>query len=421
MSNITIEFRHLVEKKAKTIPSKPNKRRREKHDESSYDIFTKEAYRIYQHINSLKRFLLTIRPVYLSTNNRPSRVNSRSNEPVPKVGTEGDSLFALFSGNIHNLTDRERDEIDFQAKLIIRRCIDRIKELETSEKMRQQREAAKPTHILAQFFSSGNSEDVLFVHRSSITWLLNQQLMKVSQIQKDQQEIRLMREIEKSENQLSKSMYSHVVAEAQPVQDIPMEEENAFEQQLSQEQVQMLEKENSVMLEELNNTLNQVKSAEKALLEISTLQTQLTNHLAVQTVQTDKLYADAIATTDTIGRGNMQLMTARERNKSSRKFMLFFLIGASDTHHVITARKKRKSNTSYYTITGIYRESQAVPEGYVELGKFRPRKTTILMHALTRDDKRSEHRPVKEYEMLLSKYCDGGARDLLVLRNKSPQ
>lgn len=329
MSNITIEFRHLVEKKAKTIPSKPNKRRREKHDESSYDIFTKEAYRIYQHINSLKRFLLTIRPVYLSTNNRPSRVNSRSNEPVPKVGTEGDSLFALFSGNIHNLTDRERDEIDFQAKLIIRRCIDRIKELETSEKMRQQREAAKPTHILAQFFSSGNSEDVLFVHRSSITWLLNQQLMKVSQIQKDQQEIRLMREIEKSENQLSKSMYSHVVAEAQPVQDIPMEEENAFEQQLSQEQVQMLEKENSVMLEELNNTLNQVKSAEKALLEISTLQTQLTNHLAVQTVQTDKLYADAIATTDTIGRGNMQLMTARERNKSSRKFMLFFLIGAS--------------------------------------------------------------------------------------------
>lgn len=46
---------------------------------------------------------------------------------------------------------------------------------------------------------------------------------------------------------------------------------------------------------------------------------------------------------------------------------------------------------------------------------------TILMHTLTRDGKRPEYRPVKESEMLLSKYRDGGARDLLVLHNKSPQ
>jgi syntaxin 18 len=214
--------------------------------------------------------------------------------------------------------------------------------LESSEKIRQQQEAAKPTHRLAQFLSSvllpPSTEDVLFVHRSSITWFLNQQLMKVSQIQKEQQEIRLMREIEKSENQLSKSMYSSniesspIVANSYQSQEYMEQqkvEENPFEQELSKEQVQMLEKENSIMLEDLNNTLNQVKSAEKALLEISTLQTQLTNHLAAQTVQTDRLYADAIATTDKVGQGNMQLMTARERNRSSRKFMLAFLIGAS--------------------------------------------------------------------------------------------
>lgn len=335
MPNITLEFRHLVESKALTTPCKSNTKRREKHTDESYDLFTKEAYRIYQHIDSLKRFLLTIRPAYLSTNNRSSRTQVRATE-VTADASNGDSLFALFSGNIHNLTDRERDEIDFQAKLIIRRCIDRIKELETSEKLRQEQEAAKPTHRLAQFLSAvllpPSTEDVLFVHRSSITWLLNQQLMKVSQIQKDQQEIRLMREIEKSENQLSKSMLNSSKSSVAPpvvTYEAQVIEENPFEQQLSQEQVQMLEKENSIMLEDLNNTLNQVKSAEKALLEISTLQTQLTNHLAVQTVQTDKLYADAIATTNKVGQGNMQLMTARERNRSSRKFMLIFLIGAS--------------------------------------------------------------------------------------------
>ncbi|KAG2197705.1 hypothetical protein INT47_007939 [Mucor saturninus] len=335
MPNITLEFRHLVESKALTTPRKPNTKRREKNTDESYDLFTKEAYRIYQHIDSLKRFLLTIRPAYLSTNNRSSRPTVRKTELTTPEASNGDSLFALFAGNIHNLTDRERDEIDFQAKLIIRRCIDRIKELETSEKLRQQQEAAKPTHLLAQFLSAvlpPNTEDVLSVHRSSITWLLNQQLMKVSQIQKDQQEIRLMREIEKSENQLSKSTFNDTKSFVPPTVESyqpEQEPENPFEQQLSQEQVQMLEKENSIMLEDLNNTLNQVKSAEKALLEISTLQTQLTNHLAVQTVQTDKLYADAIATTDKVGQGNMQLMTARERNRSSRKFMLIFLIGAS--------------------------------------------------------------------------------------------
>lgn len=346
MSNITLEFRNLVESKSNTVARKPGVKRREKHTEESYDLFTKEAYRIYQHIDSLKRFLLSIRPAYLSDNNRTSRNKTRFTEINSAEASNGDSLFALFSGNIHSLTDRERDEIDFQAKLIIRRCIDRIKELESAENTRQQQEASKPTNRLAQFLSSvllpSSTEDVLFVHRSSITWLLNQQLIKVSQIQKDQQEIRLTREIEKSENQLSKSMYSKTnptdslpppplppaYQQEQQQESSPIEQ-NPFEEQLSKEQVQMLEKENSVMLEELNNTLNQVKNAEKALLEISTLQNQLTSHLAAQTAQTDRLYADAIATTDKVEQGNLQLMTARERNKSSRKFMLAFLIGAS--------------------------------------------------------------------------------------------
>ncbi|KAI8970436.1 hypothetical protein BDF20DRAFT_826111 [Mycotypha africana] len=46
-------------------------------------------------------------------------------------------------------------------------------------------------------------------------------------------------------------------------------------------------------------------------------------------------------------------------------------LGTGEIQHVMTARKKRKSNTSYYTITGIYRENTSVPEGYLELGKVR--------------------------------------------------
>ncbi|KAL9545698.1 hypothetical protein MBANPS3_007034 [Mucor bainieri] len=358
MPNRTIDFRQLVETKAALIPSSQRKphaaspRHDKEGDEHSYDLFTKEAYRIYQHISSLKRFLITIRPAYLSTSKRSTHRSQQSHPQTTQQLDTGntDSLFAIFSaggggGGGNHLTDRERDEIDFQAKLIIRRCIDRIKELEESEKMRQRNEAAKPASRLAHFLGTltqnsgggggggvneGSKEDVLFVHRSSMTWFLNQQLMQVSQIQKEQQEIRLTREIEKSENQLSKSTKPVYRPEAvDPQQHMVQQDENPFEQALSQEQIQMLEKENSVMLEDLNNTLNQVKSAEKALLEISTLQTQLTNHLAAQTIQTDKLYADAIATTDKVEQGNLQLFRARERNKSSRNFMLIFLMGAS--------------------------------------------------------------------------------------------
>jgi syntaxin 18 len=107
------------------------------------------------------------------------------------------------------------------------------------------------------------------------------------------------------------------------------EDMDAFEQQLSQEQMQQLEKENETMLEEMNTTLNQVRQAEKALLEISTLQSQLTNHLAVQTLQTDRLYGDSLATTERVEQGNLQLIQAKERNRGTRKFMLIFLLGAS--------------------------------------------------------------------------------------------
>lgn len=328
MPNRTIEFRHLVEAKSNLIPpqKKNNIKRREKHDDS-YDLFTKEAYRIYQHIDSLKRFLLMVRPMYLSNRASSTKLNKKN---INTNLNEGDSLFTLFAGR-HQLTDRERDEIDFQAKLIIRRCIDRIKELEEAEKIRQRNEELnnqKPLALLSHFLKiATTTEDMLFVHRSSMTWFLNQKLMQVSQIQKEQQEIRLSRELEKSENQLSKSLYVPPVAPIETTEnDAPLD---AFEEQLSKEQIQMLEKENSVMLEELNNTLNQIKHAEKALLEISTLQTQLTNHLASQTIQTDRLYADAIQTTEKVEQGNLQLFSAKERNKSSRKFMLAFLIGAS--------------------------------------------------------------------------------------------
>lgn len=389
MSNITSDFRLLIDSSPIQKKKEPKNITSEE-KETTYDIFTKESYRIYQHIASLNRFLISIRRIYLSSDSRKPRYtganktnsknvndNNSNNEATQQIPGSASSLFAMFPANITHLTDRERDEIDFQAKLIIRRCMDRVKELEEAEKLRQELAAATASHRFAQFLkqvvpgaSSGiETEDILSIHRSNMIWLLNKLLIDVSKLQKGQQEIRLTRALEKSENHLFNnattlsnmssspstttgttlsplglnwkstkstlsdtnlvaSQSSTLSATADWMEDVH-EDMDAFEQQLSQEQVQQLEKENETMLEEMNTTLNQVRQAEKALMEISTLQSQLTNHLAVQTLQTDRLYGDSLATTERVEQGNLQLIQAKERNRGTRKFMLIFLLGAS--------------------------------------------------------------------------------------------
>jgi len=107
------------------------------------------------------------------------------------------------------------------------------------------------------------------------------------------------------------------------------EEDDEIEQSLTAEQKMMLEMENETMMKELATALEQVNQAEKALLEISNLQSVLSNHLAVQTQQTDRLYAEAIATTDRVQEGNLMLHQARQSASNMRKWVLFFLIMAS--------------------------------------------------------------------------------------------
>jgi syntaxin 18 len=374
MSNRTADYQAI----AKALPQ-ANDAKRELRKEPSFDPFMKEAYRIEQHIISLKEFLLITRKAYLR-NEAPRRKHiGQQAKPMAQVSARAQfegSLFSAFPRTITHLTDKERDEIDFQAKMIIRRCMDRVKDLEEAEKLRQDTVKSHSATQLSRFLISmlsapetTRSEDLLAVHRSSVVWLLNKRLMEVSQLQKNQQETRLMRAVEKSENQLHLSslpatrsmmsqyqkptkstipidhtgqndpesrfqqLFNDKIAISQHQEEVAhdpwAETGNAFEDQLSQDQLQMLERENATMLSEMENTLNQVREAEKALLEISTLQSQLTSHLAVQTAQTDQLYAEAIATTDRVEQGNQQLIRARERNSGTRKMILAFLIGAS--------------------------------------------------------------------------------------------
>jgi syntaxin 18 len=71
-----------------------------------------------------------------------------------------------------------------------------------------------------------------------------------------------------------------------------------------------------------------IRMAEKSLIEISELQTQLVNNLATQSAHIDQLVADSLFTAENVGGGNKQLKKATER-QSTAQYVFYASCGLS--------------------------------------------------------------------------------------------
>lgn len=79
------------------------------------------------HIHTLTKMLGTIRTAYLNIDPRGS---SLSRQPSRNIDLgEGSSSWA----NFRHLSNEERDQIDLQARVILTRCSNRIKDMEAIE------------------------------------------------------------------------------------------------------------------------------------------------------------------------------------------------------------------------------------------------------------------------------------------------
>ena len=83
-------------------------------------------------------------------------------------------------------------------------------------------------------------------------------------------------------------------------------------------QQQTLEAENSALLSHYTSSLTQIATAERSLLEISELQSQLVANLEVQGAQVEQLVSDGLQTAENVGGGNKQLKKASERRSVAR-------------------------------------------------------------------------------------------------------
>lgn len=339
--------------------------------------------------------LASVRTAYLNIDSRGHPLSRQGSRNIDL--SEGVSAWA----NIRHLTNEERDQIDLQARVILTKCSDRVKEMETLEKRtlfpkilfqnigfindvsfcstgRVELVASK-TNPLTRLLpvrlrqdESTLSSDVIAAHHSSITWYLSRRLAEASQTQKELQEERVKRQLERTKSLGSgaahevlmmgtrdhspssqssssrapggwlESTIAATIGAPLPAQEVQrrvpayspapssyVSEDDDDEIELSASQIMQFEQENANILKNVQDTLESVQQAESRLMDISALQMELVTHLTRQTELTNQLYEEAILTTSTVEKGNEQLKEAKRRAKDGRLFILIFLIGAS--------------------------------------------------------------------------------------------
>jgi syntaxin 18 len=261
------------------------------------------------------------------------------------------------------LNDTQRDEIDFQVKVVVKRCLESIKELERAEEARKKNAPTTPTalsplnSLLALSTARDSSTSILAsslisAHRASITQYLSALLSKASSLQGDMQEARLRVQREKTRSLANSRLELQERAGADASQataastaptvirgsvggsfDPQLDSETDLvgkdiSAQLSASQIEMFENESSELIKSLESDLASIKKAESRLYEISELQTQVVQQLEQQGEVTDQLLDEAIGVGTEVGRGNEELRKARQRSREADKFLSIFLVGS---------------------------------------------------------------------------------------------
>ncbi|PVG03615.1 hypothetical protein CPB86DRAFT_822160 [Serendipita vermifera] len=363
MVDRTSEFRDCIRHIQASLPSNlPKKPRRtglstkdgDQLSRVTASAYMQDAYTILKHIQNLARALSLIKRPYLNVEAN-DMVSARNASTVIDITLESEKLAIL-----KHLTSQQRDQVDLEAKMIISRCADKVRAMEQVEKNRVELANSRtnkllrllPSRLTNQADSTTLASDFLAAHNVSVTWYLNRRLAEVSQVQKEMQEERIKRQLERTRtlgsvvsdplrpttlkpNQSENSPWPSALRKrgasvSSPPIPIPENSDDSEDDmELSESQMLQFEEENATILREAQDALATVQQAESRLMEISALQMELVNHLTQQAEITDQLYEDAIEAGATVSAGNKQLIEARKRQSDSRLFILVFLIGAT--------------------------------------------------------------------------------------------
>lgn len=255
------------------------------------------------------------------------------------------------------LTDAQRDDSDAESKRLLRELNAKISGLKQAEGVRNQtadavalaKRSQRGFGGLGRWAAGGavtarspeeENEDAarktVAAVRESIILFLQGRLEEAGRVQSEMMDIRLRREIEKSKSILAKSNVGgsipHVLDEeldsVSGSQSKRLQRSGDFgnnstseapdQSELTQEQMQLFAEENHELLKHYEDQLDQVRTAEKSILEISELHSTLHANLQQQSEHIDQLVQDSYLTTENLGKGNKELKRASERRSTAQ-------------------------------------------------------------------------------------------------------
>lgn len=254
------------------------------------DEITAEARELAKSLASLKSSIINLRPQYLQ------------------------------ASGPNKLTEKQKNEMDYDIQRILQSEHHKLKSLEAREKARADYEQQVATKGLNRFFGdpvAQGKQKTLALHRQGIFICLNNLLSNCSDLFASQQKVRHNRNLRKP----------RVVSSGMTPPPPPAHTFEAPPLEMAPEQEQMLVLENSDVYNELTHMLDQTSQIEQSMAEISSLQSELASHLQSQTEQVDLLLDDAFKATSDIDGANVQLQQAKRRNKRASKMIIYTSVG----------------------------------------------------------------------------------------------
>lgn len=304
-----------------------------------------------EHIATLSKQLGDVRQAYLST--APPR---RSHHSHHGHNAHHDDSAPT------SLTDAQREDIDANAKRLLRDLNASIRGLAEAEALHQEtqqalirKQYAGPSFRFVGLGTTAKSPEQAAAeeaqtqaaaHHESILWYLRQRLQACGRAQQTMMEARLARMV--IETTAASQQHALLVGTnpaprgggtfAASASSAALEEEEtrggsgpSYAPQrhggesgedatadLTAEQVQMFERGNQDMLKHYETTLDKVRAAEQSLVEISELQTMLVGNLEIQSAHVDQMVADSITTAENVAKGNRELKKALDRPSTAR-------------------------------------------------------------------------------------------------------
>lgn len=310
-----------------------------------------------RYIASLYAFLAAIRRPYLDVISSSRRLADRidSDAGPSDDDRQTDDTFAKWQ-HIQTLTDTERDEIDFQVKLVIKQCLERVQELERGEKCKSDVNAdpVRKQAVERSLTSAGNTafaplmllrggaiarnqaaSDMVAAHHASVTQYLSEQLARASTVQATLQQRRVEAQQQRHQKLADGARQLHLSSADNAASSsglrgsvgaLSSHGQDDVTQELTEEQVQTFEEEASALVQSLESELQAIHVAEQQLHDISELQTKIVQHLQEQNEHTSQLQTEASGHGEQVASGNQQLRKAKERNRQANRFLSIFFV-----------------------------------------------------------------------------------------------